>query len=235
MRYWSFWEWLAYTCLLVGAIILAADTGLKVAPELAHRAPWIESFLWSFAPLVLVSIATLILVERAFGWVGAIFGGAGPLRLFLERDSVTNQAGIQTFPQITYIQISVAATKQLMQCKAWYRRSDYSPDGIVPFALEHNERHALPWSKSGMQTAINPTEPPVRINVAVFNEKGLEFDPGVGTPSNLHPQLQRSGIHRFEISVSAFYGDRETSETRHLFIDWRGAGPRLAFIELKRR
>jgi hypothetical protein len=68
MRHWSFWEWLAYLCLLLGAMILAADTGIRVAPELAQRLPVIGTPLWGFASLALVLMATLILVAREFGW-----------------------------------------------------------------------------------------------------------------------------------------------------------------------
>ena len=52
MRHWSFRDWVAYLCLLLGAMISAADTGLRVAPELAQHLPLIGSPLWGFALLL---------------------------------------------------------------------------------------------------------------------------------------------------------------------------------------
>jgi hypothetical protein len=154
------------------------------------------------------------------------------LKMFLERDSESDQIGIQTFPALTYIQISVTSSKRITNCKAWYRRSHYSPDGTVAFALEHNERHQLPWSKSGFEIDMNPHDGPVRINVAVHDNATLAFEQG--TPTNLLQNLQRPGIHRFEISVVGFVNDREISEKCYLFIDWRGPGKRTAFVELRK-
>jgi len=134
MRHWSFWEWLAYACLLLGAMILAADTGLRLSPELAHSAPFLSSPYWGFAPLGLVMGATAVLVAKEFGWLQAL-GLQHPLNLFLERDSSSNLLGIHTFSGVTYIQISVASSKRVTDCKAWYRESYFSPDGIQPLLL----------------------------------------------------------------------------------------------------
>ena len=71
MRHWTFWEWLAYACLLVGAVIIAADTGLRLAPDLAAKLPDLaHEPAWGFAPLSLMLLATAVLAARAFGWVG---------------------------------------------------------------------------------------------------------------------------------------------------------------------
>jgi hypothetical protein len=168
----------------------------------------------------------------------AVLRWGSPLRLFLDRDPKSEQVGIQTFSGVTYIQISVATSKPIRALRAWYRRSNYSPDRIVPFSVEHNERHALRWSKTGgtniFEVGLKPSDPPIRINVATFNDQVLQFEPEVGTPENLFNDLQRVGIHRFEISVVGIVDNKEVSETRHLYIDWRGPGNRTAFIKLER-
>jgi len=44
-------------------------------------------------------------------------------------------------------------------------RAEFSEDNIAPYALEHNERHPLKWSKHGganeFETDINPGDPAV--------------------------------------------------------------------------
>jgi hypothetical protein len=224
MRHWSFWDWVAYLCLLLGAMILAADTGLRVAPELAQHLPLIGRPFWGFAPFALVLIATLILVARKFGWAGSLFGVSRPLRLFLERDSVTDQVGIQSFPGISYIQISFTSKVPVTKCRTWMTRAEFSEDNIAPYALEHNERHPLKWSKHGganeFETDINPGDPAVRNNVLVFDKERLQFD--YGTPTNLLPLLQRIGFHRLTIVVNALRNGQSISETRLLTVNWRG-------------
>jgi hypothetical protein len=164
--------------------------------------------------------------------------GRSPLRLFLDRDPKSEEVGIQTFSGVTYIQISVATSKPIRALRAWYRRSDYSLDRIVPFSVEHNEQHTLRWSKTGgtnvFEVGLKPSDPPIRINVATFNDQGLQFEPKVPTPEHLFNDLQRVGIHRFEIGVAGIVDNKEVSETRHLYIDWRGPGSRTAFIKLER-
>ena len=168
----------------------------------------------------------------------AVLRWGSPLRLFLDRDPKGEQAGIQTFSGVTYIQISVATSKPIRAFRAWYRRSDYSPDRIVPFSVEHNERHPLRWSKSGgtniFEVGLKPSDPPIRINVAIFNDQALQFEREVVTPGTFFNDLQRVGTHRFEISVVGIVDNKEVSETRHLYIDWRGPGSRAAFIKLER-
>jgi hypothetical protein len=67
MRRWSFWEWVAYCALFLSAIIAAADTGFRVAPDLAvHLPDFVGGAAWSFTPLGLSIIATIVLVIRAF-------------------------------------------------------------------------------------------------------------------------------------------------------------------------
>jgi hypothetical protein len=71
MPYWGFWEWLAYTGIWVSAIILAADVGLKMSPDLRKKFdPIITSPLWGFTPLVLLTISGAILLGREIGLIG---------------------------------------------------------------------------------------------------------------------------------------------------------------------
>jgi hypothetical protein len=72
MAKWTFWEWVAYAVLFVAAIIVAADQGVKLAPDLASstagilHSPW-----WAFSPVALILLATVILISREIGWIGA--------------------------------------------------------------------------------------------------------------------------------------------------------------------
>jgi hypothetical protein len=200
------------------------------APLLIHQ----RAALW----LLVIILAAITLVAMHWGPLLWTIGRGHHLHTFLERDSESDQLGIQTFPGITYIQISVTASKRITGCRAWYRRSDYSSDRTDPFSMEHNERHPLMWSKPGgtsnFEVDLKPNDPPIRITVAVFDLASLQFEPGVGTPTNLLPKLQRIGMHRLEISLVGFLNGKEIFETRHLFIDWRGPGKRTAFIKLEK-
>src|SRR4051812_30230418 len=78
MRHWTFWEWLAYACLFLGAMILAADTGIRLAPELGTLLPFIHGPLWGFAPLAFLLLATIIMLAREFVFVGSLRTGHSP-------------------------------------------------------------------------------------------------------------------------------------------------------------
>jgi hypothetical protein len=67
MRHWNFWEWVAYGCLFVAALIMAAETGFKTEPEVMEHLPaFFQSSLWGFSPAALVVLATIILFLREF-------------------------------------------------------------------------------------------------------------------------------------------------------------------------
>jgi hypothetical protein len=67
MRHWVFWEWVAYGCLFVAALIMAAETGFETEPEvMAHLPTFFQSPLWGFSPAALVVLATIILFLREF-------------------------------------------------------------------------------------------------------------------------------------------------------------------------
>ncbi len=47
MRHWTFWEWVAYGALFIAAMVVAADTGVRISPELAvHLPPFIHGVIW---------------------------------------------------------------------------------------------------------------------------------------------------------------------------------------------
>jgi len=71
MRDWRFWEWLAYGSMFVGALLIAADTGVRLSPELQKYSGFMHSAWWGFAPLILFVSATVILIARNYGWIGS--------------------------------------------------------------------------------------------------------------------------------------------------------------------
>jgi hypothetical protein len=67
MRHWTYWEWVAYVCLFVAAMIIAADTGFRISPDLATHLPaFVSGWIWGFAPLALVILATIFLLAHEF-------------------------------------------------------------------------------------------------------------------------------------------------------------------------
>lgn len=152
----------------------------------------------------------------------------GHLSVFLERDSASNQYGIQTFSGITYIQCSVTTDVSLTKCQVWSSRVDYSPDGLAPFAIEHGERYPLRWSKIGGNdpfiAELHSGEPPVRVNVAIFNGGCIQFETEIKTPENLLNNFQRHGIHRVTLGFRALRGTNSISKTVPIFIRWDGVG-----------
>jgi hypothetical protein len=71
MGHWGFFDWIAYGALAIGAMILAAETGLSQSPSLLRRLPqFFKHPFWGLAPLILVLIATGILGARAAGIIG---------------------------------------------------------------------------------------------------------------------------------------------------------------------
>jgi len=158
-----------------------------------------------------------------------------PISIFLERDSESDRFGIQTFPEISYIQLSITTRTALTRCRAWSTRVEYSPDNFVPYAKEHGERHPLTWSKHGgpshFEADINPGEPSLRLNIAIFNHEGIQFEPTAQTPTNLLPSFQRIGFHRLTINLSAFRRGSPISEIRRLTINWRGSNNAIVLLE----
>ena len=72
MSHWVFWEWVAYAALFIAAAIVAADTGIRLAPDLElHMPSFLHSGWWGIAPLALVLLATALLVGKEFGWLSA--------------------------------------------------------------------------------------------------------------------------------------------------------------------
>ena len=226
MRHWGFWDRIAYLCLWVAAMILAADSALKIAPDLAQIAPsWFTNPIVGFVPAVLLIIST--------GFF-AFIGPRHPIKLFLERDSSTNLIGIQTFPAVNYIQISVTTSRTVRKCRAWITYVEYDV-GQRNFAVEFSERFPLSWSKTGTDSNyeydLEPTHPSIRLNAAIFTDKMIGLEPH--TPTNLLPLLQRQGLHRLTIFMSGYRADGvQINETRFLEILWSGPG-NCASVQLK--
>jgi len=70
MSNWGFWEYLAYGCIGLSALMLAIVQGAKdmIAPN------WLPAYFskipWSYAPIVLFIISVLIFAAKEFGWIG---------------------------------------------------------------------------------------------------------------------------------------------------------------------
>jgi hypothetical protein len=181
--------------------------------------------------------AALVFAGIVLAWpTRPMFLRHASLRFSLQRDSGSDQIGIQTFPEISYIQVSLVSTVPIVNCRAWISEITYSENGISPYSIEHNERHPLNWSKHGgtdpLEAELSPDEPPVRLNIAVFNLNGIQLEPGVQTPTNLIGRLQRPGFHRFTIHFRAerhfeFWHLKyksSFSQQKVVTIQWRGRG-----------
>jgi len=72
MKNWTFWDWVGYAALALGAIFLAVDGGLRNSPEIQKMGlpPFFSGVLWAFLPLIFVIAGTLILLARGLGWIG---------------------------------------------------------------------------------------------------------------------------------------------------------------------
>ena len=65
MASWKFWDWVAYACLFVAAVIVAADAAIKNAPTLSPHLPdWIGREYWSFAPLAMLTLGGIIFLVK---------------------------------------------------------------------------------------------------------------------------------------------------------------------------
>jgi hypothetical protein len=62
----GFFEWLAYGCFAVGAIVLAADQAIKISrlQELSWAQTITESNIWAFTPFVMLCISGSIILFR---------------------------------------------------------------------------------------------------------------------------------------------------------------------------
>jgi hypothetical protein len=66
MRHWRFWDWVAYFCVGVAAVGLALGTALHEEPIMFKTLPtFMMSPKWSYLPLILFAIGSLIFVVRA--------------------------------------------------------------------------------------------------------------------------------------------------------------------------
>jgi len=66
MREWKFWDWVTYSSLFLGTLILAGKEASTI-PGL-H---WVDHPFFSYAPVTLFVVGTLALIAQALGWVGS--------------------------------------------------------------------------------------------------------------------------------------------------------------------
>lgn len=172
-------------------------------------------------PAIFVALSIYLLLRNSGDGMGDLTWARSPISLSLERDTESDKIGIQTFPGVWFIQIAVSSMQHIKGCRAWITSSEYDTGGGL-FAVELNERLACPWSRhtGGDRHVIDifPHEPPIRLNVLVFDQNGIRHEES--TPTNWLERLQRSGLHRLTISVSGQCNDRGVKKLAHLFVDW---------------
>ena len=110
MRDWTFWEWLAYAGLWIGAIFLAIDSALKHSPNMRLRMPrLLGDPLWPWLPLIFLSVSAVIFLAREIGAID----GRNPARP--EKPAVqaatTEQPTVKTERPIVNEQPPVAPAK----------------------------------------------------------------------------------------------------------------------------
>jgi hypothetical protein len=64
MRDWGFWEWLTYLCIVIAALTIAFDQGLKLSKARERFAALIESTNWAVAPFILILVSAVGIVRR---------------------------------------------------------------------------------------------------------------------------------------------------------------------------
>jgi hypothetical protein len=68
MARWKFWDWVAYCCLGIAALGLAAGAALKEDPAMFERLPAVfTSPKWAYAPIILFALGSFILAVRFAG------------------------------------------------------------------------------------------------------------------------------------------------------------------------
>jgi hypothetical protein len=193
---------------------------------------WLWNEVAQFNPLIIsfggvTAFAALMFgLNQAHGLLTRL--GRSSLYLFLEVDPATLRYGLQTFPGVTYLHVSVKSGRRLTKCKFWIARVEFRENRDVPLSLVNNERHQCRWSRadngaSSYEIDIDPSDLSIRANIGFYTDKALCYDPPERTPSNVFDKLQRIGEHRFEVTVTGFKDERHSfSTTRYLYVDWRG-------------
>lgn len=74
MARWGFWDWMAYCCLGIAAVGLAAGAALKEGPVIFDRLPaFFTNPRWAYVPIILFALGSAILAIRAVAPL--LFGG----------------------------------------------------------------------------------------------------------------------------------------------------------------
>jgi hypothetical protein len=155
MAGWTYWEWVAYAIMLVGAIIIAADQGLKMAPDiLRHVRGIISNPYWAFSPLVLILLATLILLGREFGYLGsksqpsATFDPDKKLELVYSKPFKNQTVFVDGY--------------NFMECT--FDNVTFVYKGTAPFHFEHS------YFPNGTTVRFGSTDPAVNMGLSVQGE-----------------------------------------------------------------
>jgi hypothetical protein len=67
MERWGFWEWLAYSGLLVGAVMVAYETALNTSPHIAAKLPSLAASGLGFVPLALLILSGAVFLLQRLG------------------------------------------------------------------------------------------------------------------------------------------------------------------------
>ncbi|WP_159728995.1 hypothetical protein [Methylosinus sp. Ce-a6] len=71
MKGWGAWDWLAFSSIWVAAIVLAADAAIKGTASLGSSIGSLLNFkLWSYIPLICLTLGTTIYLLREFDVLG---------------------------------------------------------------------------------------------------------------------------------------------------------------------
>jgi hypothetical protein len=70
---WGFWEWLAYICIFVAALMLAADTGMKSSDRFTAISTALRSSAWwNMAPLLMLCISAAVVLAYQVGVIAPL-------------------------------------------------------------------------------------------------------------------------------------------------------------------
>jgi hypothetical protein len=72
VRKWGFWDWVAYICIAIAAVMMAFDAAVKSSANLTSIFSFIvDNRLWQFTPAVAVVISAIIIAAERLGWIEA--------------------------------------------------------------------------------------------------------------------------------------------------------------------
>jgi hypothetical protein len=194
------WEFVAFGSLWIGAFMLAADVGVRMAPTLRDRIPKLqkiqETGWWAFTPLVLLTLAGGVFLYRALG------GGLPQV----------NYAGAPTsFPTWAYVPLAlltVVGVIWLFRQIGPRRKEDRTPAPPLPQTSD----------STGRSTAIRAPITRVEIVHSKINQAApwLEFDCG-GYNATGYNLLLNSVRGRIKVGREEFHGQLEFDRKEFMY------------------